>query len=312
MPMEDFILAILQVAIFRRIFIMSFRFCLRGKDVLFICGSDEHGVPITIRARKENCTPQEIVDKYHELMKRTFVELGINFSIYSRTSSEVHHKTASDFFRKLYNKGIFTESITEQYYDEKAGQFLADRYITGTCPNCGNPNAYGDQCEKCGTSLSPLDLINPVSTLSGEKPILKETKNWFLPLDKLQPKIEEYINSHSDWKPNVFGQCKSWLNQGLQPRAMTRDLDWGVKVPLPDSEGKVLYVWFDAPIGYISANQKNLLKDWEKNIGKTRIPALYSFSFGKIISYSIALSSLLCLCAMENIFSPIMFLPMSF
>lgn len=235
----------------------------KGRDVVFICGSDEHGVPITIRARKENSTPQEIVDKYHALMKRTFEEFGISFSIYSRTSSEVHHKTASDFFLQLYNKGIFTESVTEQYYDEKVGQFLADRYITGTCPNCGNPNAYGDQCERCGTSLSPLDLKNPVSALSGEKPVLKATKNWFLPLDKLQPQIEAYINSHTDWKPNVFGQCKSWLSQGLQPRAMTRDLDWGVKVPLPDAEGKVLYVWFDAPIGYISAT-KELTKDWEK------------------------------------------------
>jgi len=242
----------------------------RGKDVIFICGSDEHGVPITIRARKENCSPQEIVDKYHSLMKKTFEEFGIAFSIYSRTSNPVHHKTASDFFLKLYNKGVFTESVTEQYYDEKVGQFLADRYITGTCPNCGNPNAYGDQCEKCGTSLSPLDLINPVSTLSGEKPVLRATKNWFLPLDKLQKDcagypggIDAYINSHSEWKPNVLGQCKSWLNQGLQPRAMTRDLDWGVKVPLPDAEGKVLYVWFDAPIGYISAT-KELTKDWEK------------------------------------------------
>lgn len=196
-------------------------------------------------------------------MKRTFEEFGIAFSIYSRTSSAVHHKTASDFFLKLYDKKVFTESVTEQYYDEKVGQFLADRYITGTCPNCGNPNAYGDQCERCGTSLSPMDLKNPVSTLSGDKPVLRETKNWFLPLDKLQPQIESYINSHSDWKPNVFGQCKSWLNQGLQPRAMTRDLDWGVKVPLPDAEGKVLYVWFDAPIGYISAT-KELTKDWEK------------------------------------------------
>jgi len=236
---------------------------LKGRDVVFICGSDEHGVPITIRARKENSTPQEIVDKYHTLMKRTFEEFGISFSIYSRTSSPIHHKTASDFFLNLYNKGGFTESVTEQYYDEKVGQFLADRYITGTCPNCGNPNAYGDQCERCGTSLSPLDLKNPVSALSGEKPVLRATKNWFLPLDKLQPQIESYVNSHSDWKPNVFGQCKSWLTQGLQPRAMTRDLDWGVKVPLPDAEGKVLYVWFDAPIGYISAT-KELTKDWEK------------------------------------------------
>jgi methionyl-tRNA synthetase len=236
---------------------------LRGRDVIFICGSDEHGVPITIRARKENITPQQVVDKYHNMMKASFEKFGISFSIYSRTSSPVHHKTASDFFLKLYEKGVFEESFTEQYYDEKAKQFLADRYITGTCPNCQNPSAYGDQCERCGTSLSPTDLINPVSALTGEKPILKETKNWFLPLDKLQPKIEAYIDSHSDWKPNVFGQCKSWLNQGLHPRAMTRDLDWGVKVPLKDAENKVLYVWFDAPIGYISAT-KELTKDWEK------------------------------------------------
>ncbi len=235
----------------------------RGRDVVFICGSDEHGVPITIRARKENVTPQQIVDKYHKIMKDAFEEFGVSFSIYSRTSSEVHHKTSSDIFKKLYDKGVFEESVTEQYYDEKAGQFLADRYITGTCPNCQNPNAYGDQCERCGTSLNPTDLINPVSALSGEKPVLRKTKNWFLPLDKLQPKIEAYINSHSDWKPNVFGQCKSWLNQGLHPRAMTRDLDWGVKVPIKGAENKVLYVWFDAPIGYISAT-KELTKDWEK------------------------------------------------
>jgi len=235
----------------------------RGRDVVFICGSDEHGVPITIRARKENCTPQQIVDKYHSLMKGSFEQFGISFSIYSRTSSDIHHKTASDFFKKLYDKGDFEESFTEQYYDEKVGQFLADRYITGTCPNCQNPNAYGDQCERCGTSLSPTELINPVSALSGEKPVLRKTKNWFLPLDKLQPKIEAYIDSHNDWKPNVFGQCKSWLKQGLHARAMTRDLDWGVKVPLKDAENKVLYVWFDAPIGYISAT-KELTKDWEK------------------------------------------------
>jgi methionyl-tRNA synthetase len=235
----------------------------RGRDVVFICGSDEHGVPITIRARKENCTPQQIVDKYHALMKESFEKFGISFSIYSRTTSPVHHKTAADFFKKLYDKGVFEESFTEQYFDEKANQFLADRYIIGTCPNCQNPNAYGDQCERCGTSLSPTELINPVSALSGEKPVLRKTRNWFLPLDKLQPKIEAYINSHSDWKPNVFGQCKSWLNQGLHSRAMTRDLDWGVKVPLKDAENKVLYVWFDAPIGYISAT-KELTKDWEK------------------------------------------------
>lgn len=242
----------------------------KGRDVVFICGSDEHGVPITIRARNENSTPQQVVDKYHALMRNTFYDFGIDFSIYSRTTSEIHTKTASEFFLNLYDKGILKEEITEQYYDEKATVFLADRYITGTCPNCGNPKAFGDQCENCGIALSPMELINPVSALTGEKPVLRKTKNWFLPLDELQPKIEAYIDSHSDlqdvqtvWKPNVFGQCKSWLKEGLRPRAMTRDLDWGVKVPLPSADGKVLYVWFDAPIGYISAT-KELTKDWEK------------------------------------------------
>ncbi len=235
----------------------------RGRDVLFICGSDEHGVPITIKARKEGATPQQIVDKYHFQMKEAFDKFGISFSIFSRTSSKTHHRTASDFFLNLYEKGVFEELQTNQYYDEKAGQFLADRYITGTCPNCGNTNAYGDQCEKCGSSLNPTDLINPVSALSGDKPVMRKTKNWFLPLDKLQPQIEEFINSHPEWKPNVLGQCKSWLDQKLQPRAMTRDLDWGVKVPLKGAENKVLYVWFDAPIGYISAT-KELTPDWEK------------------------------------------------
>src|SRR4051812_25523209 len=236
-----------------------------GQDVKYICGSDEHGVPITIKAKKENITPQAVVDKYHELMKGSFEEFGISFDIYSRTSSKVHHQTASDFFKTLYDKGVFTEEITEQYYDEAASQFLADRYIIGTCPKCGNTNAYGDQCEKCGTSLSPTDLIDPRSTLSGSKPVLRKTKNWFLPLDKLQPKIKAYIEKHSDWKSNVYGQCKSWLDSGdgLQPRAMTRDLDWGVPVPVKGAEGKVLYVWFDAPIGYISAT-KDLTPDWEK------------------------------------------------
>lgn len=235
----------------------------KGEDVKFICGSDEHGVPITIKAKKEGITPQQVVDKYNKIMGDAFKEFGISFDIYSRTSSKTHHETASTFFKTLYDKGVFNEEITEQYFDEKANQFLADRYIVGTCPKCGNENAYGDQCEKCGTSLSPTELINPRSTLSGEKPVLKKTKNWFLPLDKMQPEIEKYIDSHKDWKPNVYGQCKSWLNAGLQPRAMTRDLDWGVKVPIPDAVGKVLYVWFDAPIGYISAT-KDLTPDWEK------------------------------------------------
>jgi methionyl-tRNA synthetase len=237
-----------------------------GHDVKFICGSDEHGVPITIKARKEGVTPQAVVDKYHKLMGDSFKDFGISFDIYSRTSSPVHHKTASDFFKTLYDKKVFTEQETEQYYDEAARQFLADRYITGTCPKCSNPSAYGDQCEKCGSSLSPTDLIEPKSTLSGNKPVLKKTRNWFLPLDKLQPKIRKYIDQHSDWKPNVYGQCKSWIESGdgLQPRAMTRDLDWGVPVPLEDAKGKVLYVWFDAPIGYISATKELLPQDWEK------------------------------------------------
>lgn len=237
-----------------------------GADVKFICGSDEHGVPITIKARKEHTTPQAVVDKYHRLMGDAFRDFGISFDIYSRTSSPVHHQTASDFFKTLYEKGGFTEQVTEQYFDQEAGQFLADRYIVGTCPRCGNPNAYGDQCEKCGSSLNPTDLIEPKSTLSGSKPVLRQTKNWFLPLDQLQPKIKAYLDQHSDWKPNVYGQCKSWLDSGdgLQPRAMTRDLDWGVPVPVKGAEGKVLYVWFDAPIGYISATRELLPNDWEK------------------------------------------------
>ena len=235
----------------------------KGKDVKFICGSDEHGAAISIRAKKEGISSQQVIDKYHKMMGDAFKDFGISFDIYARTSSPTHHKTASEFFTNLYEKNIFSEEITEQYYDEQAKQFLADRYIVGTCPNCNNENAYGDQCENCGGTLNATDLINPHSTLSGAVPILKTTKNWFLPLDKMQGDIENYIDSHKDWKANVYGQCKSWLNQGLQPRAMTRDLDWGVKVPLKDAEGKVLYVWFDAPIGYISAT-KELTPDWEK------------------------------------------------
>jgi methionyl-tRNA synthetase len=243
----------------------------KNEDVVFICGSDEHGVPITIKAKKEGITPQQVVDKYHKIMGDAFKEFGISFDVYSRTSSKIHHETAADFFKKLYDKGGFTEQVTEQYYDEEAKQFLADRYITGTCPKCSNENAYGDQCEKCGTSLSPTELIHPKSTLSGSKPVLKQTKNWFLPLDKLSPKIKTFIEQHPDWKTNVFGQCKSWLDSGdgLQPRAMTRDLDWGVPVPVDGAEGKVLYVWFDAPIGYISATKELFEKTenpdkWEK------------------------------------------------
>ena len=236
-----------------------------GHDVKFVCGSDEHGVPITIKAKKENTTPQAIVDKYHKIMGDAFKEFGISFDIYSRTSSKTHHQTASDMFKVMYEKNGFTEQVTEQYYDEEAKQFLADRYIVGTCPNCANPNAYGDQCEKCGSTLNATDLINPKSALSGNKPVLKQTKNWFLPLDQLQPQIKEYLEKHSDWKPNVYGQCKSWLESGdgLQPRAMTRDLDWGIPVPVEGAEGKVLYVWFDAPIGYISATKELLPNSWE-------------------------------------------------
>lgn len=226
-----------------------------GKDVVFVCGSDEHGVPITLKAKKEGVSPQEVVDKYHKIIGDSFRDFGIAFNIYHRTSSETHHDTASGFFKTLYDKGVFKEEETEQYFDEKAGAFLADRYIIGTCPKCGNEEAYGDQCEKCGSTLSPTELINPRSTLSGAQPVLRTTKNWFLPLDTMQPQIEAYIDAHKDWKPNVYGQCKSWLSGGLNPRAMTRDLDWGVKVPVEGADGKVLYVWFDAPIGYISGTK---------------------------------------------------------
>jgi methionyl-tRNA synthetase len=236
---------------------------LKGKDVAFISGTDEHGVPITIKAKKEGTTPQGVVDKYYGIIKDSFEQFGISFDIYSRTSNPVHHETSQEFFTTLNNKGYFDEVITEQYFDETAQQFLADRYIVGECPVCHNDGAYGDQCEKCGSSLSPTELINPKSTISGAKPVMKATKNWYLPLDRMQPEIEKYVNSHPEWKPNVFGQCQSWLKQGLQPRAMTRDLDWGVKVPLEDAEGKVLYVWFDAPIGYIS-----MTKEWAAATGK--------------------------------------------
>lgn len=233
----------------------------QGKEVLFICGSDEHGVPITIKAKKEGITPQQVVDKYDGIMKNAFKDFGIDFTYYGRTSSKTHHDTAQEFFRNLYDKGVFKEEITNQFYDVEANQFLADRYITGTCPRCGNTNAYGDQCEKCGTTLSPTDLINPKSTLSGATPVLKETKNWFLPMDSIQQsaQFQEYIKRFDGWKSNIKGQCNSWLTEGLQPRAMTRDLDWGVPVPVEDAEGKVLYVWFDAPIGYISATKECLL-----------------------------------------------------
>ncbi len=238
---------------------------LKGEDVIFIGGSDEHGVPITIKARQLGVTPQDIVDKYHNIIKKSFEDFGISFDIYSRTSAPIHHETAAAFFKKLYEDGKFIEKTSKQYYDEETGQFLADRYITGTCPHCGYEKAYGDQCESCGTSLSPLDLINPKSALSGNVPVLKETKHWYLPLNEYEDWLREWIlEGHKhDWKPNVYGQVKSWVDQGLQPRAVTRDLDWGVKVPVEGAEGKVLYVWFDAPIGYISAT-----KEWSEKTGK--------------------------------------------
>ena len=236
-----------------------------GQEVAFICGSDEHGIPITIRAKKEGITPQDVVDKYHEIIKKSFADLGISFDEYSRTTSQKHYEVSQEFFLNLYNKGKFEEEISEQFFDEQAGEFLADRYIVGTCPKCSNENAYGDQCEKCGSTLSPTELINPKSMLSGNTPILKETKNWYLPLNEYENFLNEWIikGHQDDWKPNVYGQVKSWLNDGLKPRAMTRDLNWGVPVPLPNAEGKVLYVWFDAPIGYISFTQ-----EWAEKNGK--------------------------------------------
>lgn len=235
-----------------------------GKDVLFICGSDEHGVPITLKAKTEGITPQDVVDRYHTINKEAFASFGIGFDIYHRTSAPIHHETASAFFKKLYDDGEFVEKTTEQFFDEANQQFLADRYITGTCPHCGNEKAYGDQCEKCGTSLSPMELINPKSMLSGNAPVLKETRHWFLPLDKHEPWLKKWIlEDHTEWRSNVYGQCKSWLDQGLQPRAVSRDLDWGVPVPVEGADGKVLYVWFDAPIGYISATRE-LTPEWEK------------------------------------------------
>jgi methionyl-tRNA synthetase len=237
---------------------------MKGEDVLHIGGSDEHGVPITLKARKEGVTPQDIVDKYHGLIKDSFEKFGISFDVYSRTTSEMHHKTASEFFKKLFDNGAFIEKETDQYFDEEAQQFLADRYITGTCPHCNSTGAYGDQCESCGTSLNATDLINPKSMISGSTPVRKKTKHWYLPLDQHQEFLEKWIlKDHKEWKPNVYGQCKSWLDLGLQPRAVSRDLDWGVPVPVEGGQGKVLYVWFDAPIGYISATRE-LTPDWEK------------------------------------------------
>ena len=237
---------------------------LRGRDVVWVCGSDEHGVPITIKARKEGVTPQDVVDKYNAIIKNSFEGLGISFDIYSRTTSPTHYKTASEFFRTLYDKGVFSEATSKQYYDEEAKTFLADRYIMGTCPHCQAEGAYGDQCEKCGSTLNPTDLINPTSMISGSAPVMKETTHWYLPLDKYEPALREWIlEGHKEWKSNVYGQCKSWMDLGLQPRAVSRDLNWGIPVPVEGAEGKVLYVWFDAPIGYISAT-KDLTPDWEK------------------------------------------------
>ncbi|WP_321310277.1 methionine--tRNA ligase [Marinifilum fragile] len=237
---------------------------MKGEDVLLIGGSDEHGVPITIKAQKEGITPQDVVDKYHNIIKDSFEKFGISFDIYSRTSNKVHHETASEFFKTLHEKGEFVEKTSEQYYDAEANQFLADRYITGTCPHCKSEGAYGDQCESCGTSLNATDLIDPRSSITGNKPELKETKHWYLPLDKYEPYLKQWIlEEHKEWKPNVYGQCKSWLDNGLHPRAVTRDLNWGVPVPVEGGEGKVLYVWFDAPIGYISATKEHT-PDWEK------------------------------------------------
>ena len=236
----------------------------KGEDVAFVCGSDEHGVAITLRAKKDGTTPQQVVDKYHALIKTSFEQFGIDFDIYSRTSSKVHHETSSAMFKKMYDGGVFEEQVSSQYYDEENHQFLADRYIIGTCPNCKNENAYGDQCEKCGSTLSPSELINPRSALSGAAPVKKDTKHWYLPMNKYESWLKEWIlEGHKEWKSNVYGQCKSWLDNGLMPRAMTRDLDWGVKVPVQGAEGKVLYVWFDAPIGYISAT-----KEWAQSVGK--------------------------------------------
>ncbi|RXR24708.1 methionine--tRNA ligase [Flavobacterium stagni] len=238
---------------------------LQGRDVAFICGSDEHGVAISMKAKKEGITPQEVIDKYDGIIKQSFADFGISFDNYSRTSAKIHHETASEFFRKLYDQGDFIEETTEQLYDEKAAQFLADRFVTGTCPKCSNPEAYGDQCEKCGTSLNATDLINPKSTITGTTPILKATKHWFLPLDRYEDFLKQWIlDGHkNDWKPNVYGQVKSWIDDGLKPRAVTRDLDWGIDVPVAGAEGKKLYVWFDAPIGYISST-----KEWAQNVGK--------------------------------------------
>ena len=266
---------------------------LRGRDVISVCGSDEHGVPITIKAKKEGITPQQVVDRYHNIIKDSFEKLGISFDIYSRTTSPTHAKTASDFFRKLYDDGKFVEQTTEQFYDEEAKSFLADRYIKGTCPKCNAEGAYGDQCEVCGSTLSPEELINPYSTLSGATPVKRETKHWYLPLDKYEQMLREWIlEGHKEWKSNVYGQCKSWLDGGLLPRAVSRDLDWGIPVPVEGAEGKVLYVWFDAPIGYISAT-KELTPDWEKYWKSEETKLVHFIGKDNIVFHCIVFPSML-------------------
>lgn len=265
----------------------------KGKDVVFIGGSDEHGVPITIKAQKEGVTPQDIVDRYHNIIKESFKEFGISFDIYTRTSSQTHKETSSAFFKKLYDEGKFIEKTSMQFYDSKAGQFLADRYIVGKCPRCGNERAYGDQCEACGSSLNATDLIDPVSAITGNKPELKETKHWYLPLDQYEGWLREWIlEGHKEWRPNVYGQCKSWLDTGLQPRAVTRDLNWGVPVPVEGAEGKVLYVWFDAPIGYISAT-KDLTPDWEKYWKDSETRMIHFIGKDNIVFHCIVFPSML-------------------
>ncbi|MCW3788425.1 methionine--tRNA ligase [Plebeiibacterium sediminum] len=266
---------------------------MKGEDVLLIGGSDEHGVPITLKAKNEGVTPQDIVDRYHGIIKKSFQEFGITFDIYSRTTTETHYKTASEFFKTLYDKGEFIEKESDQYYDEEAKQFLADRYITGTCPHCGNEGAYGDQCESCGTSLNATDLINPVSVISGSVPVVRKTKHWYLPLDKHEPFLKKWIlEDHKEWKANVYGQCKSWIDQGLQPRAVSRDLDWGVPVPVDGADGKVLYVWFDAPIGYISAT-KELTPEWEKYWKDKETKLLHFIGKDNIVFHCIVFPSML-------------------
>ncbi len=271
---------------------------LQGKDVVFVCGSDEHGVPITLKAKKEGVSPQEVVDKYHAIIKQSFEDFGISFDNYSRTSAKIHHETASAFFKKLYESGKFIEEVTQQLYDEEAQQFLADRFVIGTCPKCGNEESYGDQCENCGTSHNATDLINPKSAISGSKPILKETKHWFLPLNEYEPWLKEWILTEhaTDWKSNVLGQCKSWIDDGLRPRAVTRDLDWGIPVPVKGAEGKVLYVWFDAPIGYISATKEwgeREGKDWEPYWKDNQSKLLHFIGKDNIVFHCIIFPSML-------------------